>query len=96
MPPIHSSSSMQYVEIDQEEWQCVDAHVIQQINGTISHKLMQTIFDTSGAATAHKTWEAIHEIFQDIRNTHALYLEDQFTHAEMETLSNISSYGLQS
>lgn len=91
LPPISTPHS---ADFDQEEWECVDAHVLQWIDGTISRDLMHTIIDNSGTATARKAWEAIRDIFQDNRNTRALYLEDQFTQVEMEKFSDISSYCL--
>lgn len=80
------------MDVDKEEWDYVDAHVLTWIYGMISRDLMHNII--SPGNTAQTTWVKIRYIFQDNKATQAIYLEDQFTHADMDNFMEVNSYYL--
>ena len=68
-------------DLDQEEWDYVDAHVFTWIYGTISRDLMTMVVSPGDSAktTRNKIWD----IFQDNKATQAIYLEVRFSHTNM-------------
>ncbi|KAK1430107.1 hypothetical protein QVD17_12618 [Tagetes erecta] len=71
-------------------WNRVDAIVLQWIYGTISNDLLHTILSPdSHAATA---WKALENIFQDNRNTRAIYLQHKFSNLKISDFPNVSAY----
>ncbi|KAJ8758651.1 hypothetical protein K2173_000372 [Erythroxylum novogranatense] len=56
----------------------LNATVLQWIYGTISIDLLNTILEPD--STAQQAWERLKNIFQDNKNSRAVYLENQFSH----------------
>jgi len=75
--------------VDQDLWSHPDAVVLQWICGTISNDLLHTIIETN--ATAQQAWERLASIFKDNKNARALYLENQFSHVQLDDFPNISA-----
>ena len=88
IPPEKPSMS----NVDQDEWDYVDDHVLTWIYGTISRDLMHTVI--SPGDTAQTTWVKIGDVFQDNKATWAIYLKDQFSHADMAKFTDVISYCL--
>ena len=74
------------------EWEYIDAHVITWLYGSISRNLLLSIIFK--ADTAQKVWDALQDLFQDNKNTRALYLEDQFTHVKLSQFAYVNAYCL--
>ncbi|KAL6573175.1 hypothetical protein OROMI_012791 [Orobanche minor] len=75
---------------DEVLWSRLDALVLQWIYGTISNDLLHTILTPN--ATAHQQWERLESIFQDNKNSRAVYLENQFAQVRLDDFPNVSSY----
>ncbi|XP_048496234.1 uncharacterized protein LOC125495528 [Beta vulgaris subsp. vulgaris] len=71
-------------------WKRLDSIVKKWIYGTISTDLLQTVLYCG--ATALETWNRIKVIFQDNKNTHAVYLENQFNALHLSNFTDISTY----
>ncbi|XP_021757479.1 uncharacterized protein LOC110722517 [Chenopodium quinoa] len=71
-------------------WKRLDAIVKQWIYGTISTELLNTIL--APKSTAQNLWDRIKEIFQDNKNTRAVYLENQFNLLHISNFSNVTAY----
>ncbi|GJW76095.1 hypothetical protein Tco_0137777 [Tanacetum coccineum] len=89
--------------VDPETWSTLDAIVLQWIYGTISNDLMHTILEPD--TTAKKAWSRLKDIFQDNKNSRAVYLEHQFTNNRLvlqliaglnESYDNVASFIQQS
>ncbi|PNY06260.1 hypothetical protein L195_g002723 [Trifolium pratense] len=80
----------QPVESDPKLWSRLDAIVLQWIYGTISTDLLHTILEPN--STAQQAWERLENIFQDNKNSRAVYLENQFANVNMNDFPNISAY----
>ncbi|GKE32680.1 retrovirus-related pol polyprotein from transposon TNT 1-94, partial [Tanacetum coccineum] len=76
--------------VDPETWSTLDAIVLQWIYGTISNDLMHTILEPD--TTAEKAWSRLKDIFQDNKNSRAVYLEHQFTNTRLDNFSSVSAY----
>ncbi|XP_071739610.1 uncharacterized protein [Rutidosis leptorrhynchoides] len=71
----------------------LDAIVLQWIYGTISTDLMTTIMaDDQTTETAAQAWSTIQNVFQDNKNTRALYLQRQFTNIKLDDFTNVPDY----
>ncbi|XP_071704032.1 uncharacterized protein [Rutidosis leptorrhynchoides] len=71
-------------------WHCLDTLVLQWIYGTISNDLMNQILeDESDAANA---WLRLQNIFQDNKNSRALYLQRQFNIIKLNDFPNCAAY----
>lgn len=93
IPPTSKSSDTGKAktdEVDPKLLARLDAIVLQWIYGTISNDLLLTILQPD--STAQQAWERLQSIFQDNKNSRALYLENQFTHVHMDDYPNISAY----
>ncbi|XP_037492804.1 uncharacterized protein LOC119369917 [Jatropha curcas] len=77
-------------EVDPRLRSQLDATVLQWIYGTISVDLLNTILETD--STAQNAWDRLKGIFQDNKNSRALYLENQFSHVLLDDFPNISAY----
>ncbi|XP_020275869.1 uncharacterized protein LOC109850301 [Asparagus officinalis] len=75
---------------DASTWQRLDAVVLQWIYDTISNDLLHTIIEPD--STAQQAWDCLDDIFQDNKNSRAVYLENQFTNTRLENFSNVSAY----
>ncbi|XP_048492657.1 uncharacterized protein LOC125493389 [Beta vulgaris subsp. vulgaris] len=75
---------------DKELWGRLDAIVLQWIYGTITEDLMLTILEPG--STAQQAWERLRDIFQDNKHSRAVYLENQFSHTNLENFKNVSAY----
>lgn len=73
-----------------ESWSRIDAIVLQWIYGTISNDLLHTILTPD--TTAIQAWDRLAGIFQDNKNSRALYLERQFATINLDSFPNISTY----
>ncbi|XP_071687036.1 uncharacterized protein [Rutidosis leptorrhynchoides] len=71
-------------------WSRLDDVVLNWIYGTISIELLNNVFETD--STAAKTWTRIQDMFQDNKNSCALYLQRQFTNIKLDNFPNISAY----
>ncbi|KAL2906199.1 Retrovirus-related Pol polyprotein from transposon TNT 1-94 [Bienertia sinuspersici] len=77
-------------DISNSLWKRLDAIVKQWIYETISPNLLQNILFKG--ATAQATWDKLKAIFQNNKNTRAVYLENQFNSLHLSIFSNISTY----
>ena len=59
-----------------ETWSRLDAIVLEWIFATISKDLIQTILEPN--ATAKQAWDRLKSIFEDNKNSRAVYFEQQF------------------
>ncbi|KAL9228338.1 hypothetical protein vseg_003930 [Gypsophila vaccaria] len=75
---------------DKALWTRLDAIVKQWIYATISTNLLQTVVETG--STAKATWNRIKNIFQDNKNSRAVFLEQQFSGTRQEDFPSISAY----
>ncbi|XP_071704570.1 uncharacterized protein [Rutidosis leptorrhynchoides] len=71
-------------------WSRVDAIVLQWLYVTISNELRSTILEDD--QTAAQAWTRIQSVFQDNKNTLALYLQRQFTNIKLDDFLDVSSY----
>ncbi|XP_071688844.1 uncharacterized protein [Rutidosis leptorrhynchoides] len=85
-----SSSTTTDTSNDDPSWSRLDAIVLQWIYGTISNELMGTIMEDD--QTAVQAWTRIQSVFQDNKNTRALYLQRQFTNIKLDDYPDVSSY----
>ena len=93
-PPAPVASSSKDKEttdpISPETWARLDAIVLQWIYSTISNDLLHTILAPD--STAKQAWDHLKGIFQDNKNSRALYLERQFTNTQLDNFANVSAY----
>ncbi|KAJ9535464.1 hypothetical protein OSB04_un001410 [Centaurea solstitialis] len=96
-PPRSTPSSSTATEADKtkaasefEAWSRLDAIVLQWIYNTISNDLLHTILKPN--TTASQAWTALENIFQDNRNTRAIYLDSKFVSTRLDQHPNVSSY----
>ncbi|KAJ9562600.1 hypothetical protein OSB04_007760 [Centaurea solstitialis] len=96
-PPRSTPSSSTATEADKtkvasefEAWSRLDAIVLQWIYSTISNDLLHTILKPN--TTASQAWTALENIFQDSRNTRAIYLDSKFVSTRLDQHPNVSSY----
>ncbi|KAL6505779.1 hypothetical protein OROHE_023158 [Orobanche hederae] len=91
-PPSSSSSKDKEKEkaIDEEFWSRIDAIALQWIYGTISNDLLHTILQPD--STAAKDWTALANIFQDNKNSRAVYIENKFSNTRIDNFSSVSTY----
>ncbi|KAJ9547776.1 LOW QUALITY PROTEIN: hypothetical protein OSB04_020319 [Centaurea solstitialis] len=96
-PPRSTPSSSIATEADKtkaasefEAWSRLDAIVLQWIYSTISNDLLHTILKPN--TTASQAWTALENIFQDNRNTRAIYLDSKFVSTRLDQHPNVSSY----
>lgn len=96
-PPPSTPSSSTATEADKtkaasefEAWSRLDAIVLQWIYSTISNDLLHTILKPN--TTASQAWTALENIFQDNRNTRAIYLDSKFVSTRLDQHPNVSSY----
>ncbi|CAJ2673304.1 unnamed protein product [Trifolium pratense] len=85
-----SEKEKEVAESDPKLWSRLDAIVLQWIYGTISTDLLHTILEPN--STAQQAWERLENIFQDNKNSRAVYLENQFANVNMNDFPNISAY----
>lgn len=71
-------------------WTRLDAIVKQWIYGTISTDLLQIVLSRN--STTQETWNRIKNIFQDNKNTTAVYLENQFNNLHLSHFPNVTAY----
>ena len=76
--------------VDPGTWSTLDAIVLQWIYSTISDDLMHTILEPD--TTAAEAWSRLKDIFQDNKNSRAVYLEHQFTNTRLDNFSSVSAY----
>ncbi|KAJ9553207.1 hypothetical protein OSB04_017252 [Centaurea solstitialis] len=71
-------------------WSRIDVIVLQWIYGTISNDLLHTILKPD--STTAQAWTALKNIFQDNKNSRAVYLENKFSNTRLDNFSNVSAY----
>ncbi|KAL2892766.1 Retrovirus-related Pol polyprotein from transposon TNT 1-94, partial [Bienertia sinuspersici] len=84
------SSIPKPVDLDSATWTRLDALVKQWIYATISKDLGATILQPG--ATALQLWNRLKEIFQDHKETRAIYLEEQLASTKLAQFANVSDY----
>ncbi|XP_074292045.1 uncharacterized protein LOC141618881 [Silene latifolia] len=72
------------------QWDRLDAIVKQWIYSTISLDLLHTIL--APGLSAQEAWDRLKDIFNDNKNSRAMYLERQFTSTHMDNFPNVSAY----
>ncbi|GAA0168326.1 hypothetical protein LIER_23071 [Lithospermum erythrorhizon] len=77
-------------QADMALWKRVDAIILSWIYGTISTDLLNTIIEPRSTTT--EAWNRLRDIFSDIKNSRALYLQQEFSKIQMEDFPNVSSY----
>ncbi|XP_021761066.1 uncharacterized protein LOC110725908 [Chenopodium quinoa] len=77
-------------DISDALWKRLDSVVKNWIYGTISSDLLETIL--CRGATAQDIWDKLKALFQDNKNTRAVYLENQFNSLHLSNFPDISSY----
>ncbi|XP_076886713.1 uncharacterized protein LOC143536661 [Bidens hawaiensis] len=74
----------------EDNWDQLDAIVLQWIYGTISNDLLQTILKKDTHAC--DAWLALENLFQDNKTTRATLLKQQFTSTRLDGFKDMSSY----
>lgn len=80
-------------DIEDSLWLQVDAAVLQWIYSTVSREILLQILDSDD--TALQAWNRVRDIFQDNKNTCAVYLEHEFSNCKLSGFSSINAYCLQ-
>ncbi|XP_074314642.1 uncharacterized protein LOC141649869 [Silene latifolia] len=75
---------------EKEQWEIVDATVLQWIYATVSNELLQTVVEDD--STAMECWNRIRDIFQDNQHSRAVTLEQDFSHTMMADFTFASAY----
>ncbi|KAJ0937916.1 hypothetical protein HanRHA438_Chr03g0147221 [Helianthus annuus] len=73
-----------------DDWDRLDAIVLQWIYSTISNDLLHTIINKT--ATAYDAWKAIEDLFQDNKGSRAIHLMHKFSNTRLDSFPNISTY----
>ncbi|KAJ0804261.1 putative RNA-directed DNA polymerase [Helianthus annuus] len=73
-----------------DDWERLDAIVLQWIYSTISNDLLHTIINKT--ATASDAWKAIEDLFQDNKNSRAIHLMHKFSNTRLDGFPNVSAY----
>ncbi|KAJ9555239.1 hypothetical protein OSB04_009853 [Centaurea solstitialis] len=73
-----------------DEWERLDAIVLQWMYSTISNDLLHTIINNT--ATAHDAWVAIENLFHDNKSARAIHLLHKFSNTRLDGFSNMSAY----
>ncbi|XP_076932177.1 uncharacterized protein LOC143597593 [Bidens hawaiensis] len=74
----------------EEDWNRIDAIVLQWIYGTISIDLIQTIMKKN--TTAYDAWTALENLFQDNKSARALHLQLKPNNTRLESFEDMASY----
>ncbi|XP_021747916.1 uncharacterized protein LOC110713780 [Chenopodium quinoa] len=77
-------------DISNTLWLRLDSIVKQWIYGTISTDLLTTILNKGDSAL--QIWTKLKDLFQDYKNTRAVYLENQFNNLHLSNFSDVNSY----
>ncbi|KAG5590903.1 hypothetical protein H5410_041417 [Solanum commersonii] len=85
-----SKEKLPKTEEEKELWSTLDATVLQWIYAIISHDHLHTILEPD--TIAMEAWNRLCDIFQDNKHSHAVTLEYNFTHVNMEDFPNVSTY----
>ncbi|XP_074313431.1 uncharacterized protein LOC141648602 [Silene latifolia] len=75
---------------EKEQWETIDATVLQWIYATVSTELLETIVEED--STAKACWKRIQDIFQDNQYSRAVTLEQEFSGTSMGDFSSVSAY----
>ncbi|XP_022041560.1 uncharacterized protein LOC110944154 [Helianthus annuus] len=87
--PAATSSTSENPPVD-EEWDRLDAIVLQWIYSTISNDLLNTIIRPGN--TAYDAWSTLEGLFQDNKNARAIHLMQRFTTTRLDGFPNMSAY----
>ncbi|XP_047170861.1 uncharacterized protein LOC124839165 [Vigna umbellata] len=71
-------------------WNRLDDVVLQWIYATISPDILTSILVADDSA--ERAWQHVADLFQDNKNSRALYLETQFTNTYLTDFSSTSAY----
>ncbi|XP_021717929.1 uncharacterized protein LOC110685711 [Chenopodium quinoa] len=77
-------------DVSDSLWRRLDSIVKQWIYGTITLDLLQSVLCKGDSA--QQFWNKLKDLFQDNKNTRAVYLENQFNSLHLSNFSNISTY----
>ncbi|XP_071714923.1 uncharacterized protein [Rutidosis leptorrhynchoides] len=88
--PDNSSSSITTDTTKPPLWDRLDALVLQWIYATISTDLMNQIIEDE--SIAEHAWNRLQNIFQDNKNTRALYLQRQFNTIRLDEFPDCAAY----
>ncbi|XP_021751032.1 uncharacterized protein LOC110716697 [Chenopodium quinoa] len=84
------SSISRPTNISDSLWKRLDAIVKQWVYSTIFTDLLNTIL--APKSSAQQLWDRIKEIFQDNKNTRAVYLENQFNSLHLSNFPSVTAY----
>ncbi|XP_076915001.1 uncharacterized protein LOC143574213 [Bidens hawaiensis] len=73
-----------------DDWDRLDAIVLQWLYSTISSDLLHTIIDKTD--TAYAAWKAIEDLFQDNQASRAIHLMNQFSNTCLDAFPNGLAY----
>ncbi|XP_022036866.1 uncharacterized protein LOC110939603 [Helianthus annuus] len=97
-PPAPAASSSKDTDKDKDkvttpvddQWDRLDAIVLQWIYATISNDLLHTILKPN--TTAYDAWTTLEGIFQDNKSSRAIHLLHKFSNTRLDGFSNVSAY----
>ncbi|XP_022032607.1 uncharacterized protein LOC110933705 [Helianthus annuus] len=72
-----------------DDWERLDAIVLQWIYSTISNDLLHTIINKT--ATAYDAWVAIENLFHDNKSARAIQLMHKFSNTRLDGFPNVSA-----
>ncbi|XP_074305974.1 uncharacterized protein LOC141641201 [Silene latifolia] len=73
-----------------DEWQEIDAHVLQWIYGTLSDDLLERVLED--ASTAQAAWDRVKNIFTNNKGARAAALENEFSTLKLESMPSLEAY----
>ncbi|XP_021975367.1 uncharacterized protein LOC110870499 [Helianthus annuus] len=73
-----------------EDWDRLDAIVLEWIYSMISIDLLHTIINKT--ASAYDAWKAIEDLFQDNKGSHAIHLMHKFSNKRLDSFPNVLAY----
>ncbi|KAM0015830.1 putative RNA-directed DNA polymerase [Helianthus debilis subsp. tardiflorus] len=97
-PPAPAASSSKDTDKDKDkvttpvddQWDRLDAIVLQWIYATISNDLLHTILKPN--TTAYDAWTTLEGIFQDNKSSRAIHLLHKFSNTRLDGFPNVSAY----
>ncbi|XP_021995678.1 uncharacterized protein LOC110892844 [Helianthus annuus] len=87
--PENTSSSSDTTK-PSDDWERLDAIVLQLIYSTISNDLLHTIINKT--ATAYDAWVAIENLFHDNKSGRAIHHMHKFSNTRLDGFPNVSAY----
>ncbi|XP_022041506.1 uncharacterized protein LOC110944099 [Helianthus annuus] len=87
--PETTSSSTETTK-QSDDWERLDAIVLQWIYSTISNDLLHTIINKT--ATAYDAWVSIENLFHNNKSARAIHLMQKFSNTRLDGFPNVSAY----